>query len=838
MKTRTFLSAAFSAALATATASADTCRIKESDLLGGALPDALVLDSSTGFTTNRLKAVGSDYNSCDFFDAAKLSTFKMSDSERYIDVTLKAVAYFNTYSINVNKYNSNQGANRAPKSWEVYGSKNTSGDDWTLLTSESNQTEWQIGDEGGEGETRLYRFPNGNQLWRRIRFKFLENNGQGTYMLVSGIKIYPPTSLATGATAETFAGCSDLVPAPTTETASRYTSTKGSFFNAAATGSSPSSAFAAGSPSRCVFTWDASTETGVNLIYEFGSEDPQIVNGYLVWMANNANSGIGFAPSAWTFSGSNDNAAWTVLDERTEQYGWERNQKRYYAFENHDAYAYYKIEFTGSNGGTRIEIGSLDYYRRSLDGVFFATPAIAVSDGAFTVSGALAADSIAADVTLRAATNGIPFEVALGAKQPGEAFSATIPGTGLLYAALVGTSGAYANETEIGFAYAAGDGAARFVSPDGDDENAGTSPDAPLLHIADAVAALGSAGGTVYVLPGSYAETNDLSAVELSKPVAVIGATGDPADALVTASGAPCGYARVFRLANASALVRGLTIYGGRVLNEPKSGQDAFAANESTTAGTAAHGGNVWITAAGGTVENCVIRDGSVERYTTAGGNVYMQGGRLSRCILSGGKLTMNLALTEGRSCGTSLFAYGGTVENCLFRDTRAAVAPVCVDGTAKILNCTIVDNRGYKGNAGTIACGGIVVKGTGARVANTVIFGNEVDAGNAVWLPLTGVDATEAASVFTNCASDGAGAINSSCQVIDATAFANASAGDYAPAERESALVNRGADYATSGGVSALDLAGNPRVWKTRVDVGAYELQYTTDPPFTMVIR
>lgn len=831
MKTRTFLSAAFSAALATATASADTCRIEESDLLGGALPDALVLDSSTGFTTNRLKAVGSNYNSCDFFDATKLSMFNMSDSERYIDVTLKAVAYFNTYSINVNKYNSNQGANRAPKSWEVYGSKNTSGDDWTLLTSESNQTGWQIGDEGGEGETRLYRFTNGNQSWRRIRFKFLKNNGQGTYMLVSGIKIYPPTSLATGATAETFAGCSDLVPAPTTDTLSRYTAS-GTFFN---TSFNAGSAFAAGSPSRCVFSWDTSTDSGVSLTYEFGAEDPQIVNGYLVWMANHQYSGTGYAPCSWTFSGSNDNAAWTVLDERTEQYGWELNQKRYYAFENHDAYAYYKIEFTGSNGGTRIEIGSLDYYRRSLDGVFFATPAIAVSDGAFTVSGALAADSIAADVTLRAATNGIPFEVALGAKQPGEAFSATIPGTGLLYATLVGASGAYTNETEIGFAYAAGDGAARFVSPDGDDENDGTSLDAPLLHIADAVAALGSAGGTVYVLPGSYAETNDLSAVELTTPVAVIGATGDPADALVTASGAPCGYARVFRLANASALVRALTIYGGSVQNEPNSStQTAAEANASLSAGNAANGGNVWIEGAGGVVENCIIRDGTVARYSTAGGNVYLQGGRLSRCVLTGGRLSTNLDLTERRPCGTSLYARGGVIESCLFTNTTQSVVPVCVEGSStKLLNCTIAGNTGK-------TCGGVVIKTTSATVANTVIYGNSYTDSeeDAVWLPLTGVDAAAAAARFVNCATDNESAINASCRVVDSTAFADASAGDYAPASRESALVNRGADYATYGGVSDFDLAGNPRVWKTRVDVGAYELQYDTDPPFTMVIR
>ena len=841
MKSSTFLSLALGAALASADAAAESSLIAKTNaadfaevpvLLDGVLPDALVLDSASGFTTNTMKAVGSNYRSDVFFDAAELSMFNMSASERYVDVTLKSVAYFNTYSINVNKFNENQGANRAPKSWEVYGSKNTTGEDWTLLTSESNQTGWNIGDVGGKGETRLYRFANGNQLWRRIRFKFLENNGQGTYMLVSGIGIYPPTSLATGASEATFSGCQDLVPAPTAGTMSRYTAS-GTFFN---TSFNAGSAFSAGSPSRCVFNWNSTTDTGVSLTYEFGAEDPQIVNGYMVWMANNQYSGVGYAPSDWTFSGSDDNATWTVLDERTEQYGWALGQKRWYSFENHDAYAFYKIEFTGSNGGNRIEIGSLDYYHREIDGVFFAKPSLAAENGSFVVSGALAADSLAADVTLRGATNGIPFEIALGAKRPGEAFSVSIPGPGVLFASFAGEGGGHSGAVSVGVAHMAGAAAAeRFVSPDGDDAaNDGASLASPMRRIAAAVADLGAAGGAVYVLPGEYVETNDLSAVEIAAPVSVIGVTGDPADAAVTASGAPCGYARVFRIANASAVVRSLTIHGGSVRNEPDAGQTAKEANDQQqSSNSPANGGNVWIESAGGTVENCVIRDGTVERFSVAGGNVYLQGGRLSRCVLAGGKLSANLDLTEKRPCGTSLYARGGTIESCLFTNTVQSVVPVCVEGSAKLVNCTIAGNKGK-------SCGGVVVKTAGATIANTVIYGNRAtdDGGNAVWLPLTGVDESVAAARFSACASDGASAINGTCFLVDDTAFADASSGDWAPAARESALVNCGADYAAAGGVSGLDLAGNARVWKHRVDIGAYEFQYENDLPFVLVVR
>ncbi|MBR3086769.1 MAG: sigma-70 family RNA polymerase sigma factor, partial [Kiritimatiellae bacterium] len=794
MKSSTFLSFALGAAI-TATAPANaSSRIDESDLLGGRLPAALVLDSGSGFTTNTLKAVGSNYGSEAFFDESEVSMFNMSAEDRHVDITLDTVDFFNTYSINVRKHNNNQLANRAPKSWEIYGSTTASGDNWRLLSNESGQTGWNLGEVGGDGETRLYRFKNGDQRYRRIRFKFLENNGQGTYMLVSGIKVYPATSLDTGASAATFAGCADLVPAPTTETASRYTSTSGTPFTTASL-SNPGLPFAAGEPSRMVFNFRDGDDAAVNVIYEFGRETPEVVNGYLVWMANNQYSGTGNAPRSWTFSGSSDKETWTVLDERTEQYGWELGQKRWYSIDNHDAYAYYKIEFTGSNGGTRIEIGSLDYYHFPNEGVYFSKPASSVADGGFVVSGAMAADSLAADVTICAATNGIPFAIPLGARQPGEAFSVAIPGPGVLYASLVGMAAGFTNVVSAGVGHIAGAVAERFVSPDGDDGNAGTSLSAPMRHIATAVADLGSDGGAVYVLPGAYAETNDLSAVELTAPVAVIGITGDPTGAAVTAAGAPCGYARVFRLANAAALVRALTIRDGHVLNEPKNGATAAEANASLNPGSsvaaAANGGNIWIESAGGTVENCVIRDGTVERFSTAGGNVYLEGGRLSRCVLAGGKLTANLDLTEGRPCGTSLYARGGTIESCLFTNTVQSVAPVCVEGPAKLVNCTIAANKGRN-------AGGVVVKTSGATISNTVIYGNRAteDGGNAVWLPLVGVAESAAAARFFSCATDGGAAINDTCRLVDDTAFANATSGDWAPAALESPLVNRGADY------------------------------------------
>ena len=831
---------AFCAALLGAT-TANAERITAADLINGEMPASSLSSFSqiTWYNQNigSSTAIFSESDaSYGLFNLAAAS----SEDGCGVDVTLYNSQCVNTYAIRAARSTQWQTVSRAPRKWQVWGKTSAENAEWVLLSTEENQTDWEFSDNGGDasvyglanspGETRLYQFRSSNVKYKHLRFRFLENNGDATYLLVTRIIIYPPTTPNTGATAETFAGCTDLVPASTSATASRYTSTTHTSNDAFYLGD-VRTVFSDADPARVLMKNVADGKA--NFIYEFGTDDKKIVNGYMIRFPNAELSNPSRAPFAWTFSGSDDYDTWTTLDTRYDQFGWVKNEKRFFAFRNQTAYAYYKIEVTQNNGETNddyyYEFGNLDYYFAPhhiyIDGL-----EVAVSGGTLTISGTLAADSLPAHVSLSLVTNGVPLTCDCGDLESGAPLLASFPmASGVVFGTLTAVSGSHTNNIAIGPSYFSGEGAARFVSPDGSDSNAGTL-ESPMRRIATAVADLGVSGGAVYVLPGNYTETNDLTAVELSAPVSVIGITGNPADVTVTQN-APCKCARIFKLSNESALVRGMTISGGRVVNEPTEGHTAVEANTITDGkypswAVGVHGGNVHMSA--GLVENCVIADGNAARFSSGGGNVYIEGGRLSRCDIVGGKTNRTYLDNSTRGSG-GILALGGIVESCVIRDCDSGAVPVYAAGTSKFVNCTITGNSSG-------ACGGVAVEGNNSRIVNTVIFGNrniggernpEAGTCNVYAASVHPTVPTDASAAFVNCASDGDSAINATCRLVDASAFADAANGDYSPASKASPLVDAGADYSANGGVSQLDVVGAARVWTKRVDIGAYEFQY-----------
>ena len=70
-------------------------------------------------------------------------------------------------------------------------------------------------------------------------------------------------------------------------------------------------------------------------------------------------------PKSWTLSGSNDNAAWTLLDTRTNEAFQANMEKKEYYFVNSTAYKYYKIEIAENNGAASTSMAELSFLSKA-----------------------------------------------------------------------------------------------------------------------------------------------------------------------------------------------------------------------------------------------------------------------------------------------------------------------------------------------------------------------------------------------------------------------------------------------------------------------------------------
>jgi endonuclease/exonuclease/phosphatase family metal-dependent hydrolase len=89
--------------------------------------------------------------------------------------------------------------------------------------------------------------------------------------------------------------------------------------------------------------------------YDFG--EAVKVNCYRLFAYSTAANG-GY-PKTWTFEGSNDGAAWKVLDERTDR-KLTRNAWQTYRFAGEGAYRYYRLKITQGLSAKRFDLGEME----------------------------------------------------------------------------------------------------------------------------------------------------------------------------------------------------------------------------------------------------------------------------------------------------------------------------------------------------------------------------------------------------------------------------------------------------------------------------------------------
>ncbi len=275
--------------------------------------------------------------------------------------------------------------------------------------------------------------------------------------------------------------------------------------------------------------------------------------------------------------------------------------------------------------------------------------------------------------------------------------------------------------------------------------------------------------------------------ITVSDGITIRGATGNPEDVVIKASGSH----RMFALDHADAKLSCITISGG-------------------TLGGKEYGGGVMITEAGGTVERCVICNCLCDGTQGTGAGVYIEPnspGLVDACVIRNCDCRANWDSFKG---GLAITLDGGEARSCLIVGNSSATlfgsacGAVLVRG-GRLVNCTVTGNS-------TMKCPGVVAES--GTVENCLIAENEspvsTDAKTITW--------SGNASCFTNCV--GTHAMNGTCTAMEHP-FVNSAAGDFAPL-LGTAAVDTGAveDWMAD----AKDVLGNARVSGDAPDIGAIE--------------
>ncbi|HUB25655.1 MAG TPA: right-handed parallel beta-helix repeat-containing protein [Tepidisphaeraceae bacterium] len=240
--------------------------------------------------------------------------------------------------------------------------------------------------------------------------------------------------------------------------------------------------------------------------------------------------------------------------------------------------------------------------------------------------------------------------------------------------------------------------------------------------------------------------------------------------------------------------------------------------NTSTGADNTVGGGGIALLNASATLTGCTINDNS-----TAHTALFGWGGGI---FYSASFPTLTLSLTDctiegdGANEGGGIYATYGTlrINNCVFEGDTSTSGGGAIrnairagEGSVSIVNTTITGNAAPSGEGGAI----YEDDDGQATIANSVLWG---DTGGEL--------ASGSASSMTITCSDVSGGVNGDGNVDANPDFLN-SPGNLQLAAG-SPCINAGSNADVVAGTST-DLAGQPRIIGSAVDMGAYEAQYFT---------
>jgi PKD repeat protein len=211
-----------------------------------------------------------------------------------------------------------------------------------------------------------------------------------------------------------------------------------------------------------------------------------------------------------------------------------------------------------------------------------------------------------------------------------------------------------------------------------------------------------------------------------------------------------------------------------------------------------AGGGGIYFWSSSSTIINCVIKGNSAVAFAGGIECDVASSPQITNCLITGNSTTADPVTNDGNGAGIDV--YGGS--------------------NATFSNCTIVANSASRSG------GGIYSSVSNPVLNNTIVWGNTAGvAGNQIctWNSLS--YATLNYSDYANGANDvaGPGTVTPTNCIVSDPLFMDAGSGDY-HLQATSPCKDTGSN-ALAAGITT-DLEGNPRIYNSTVDMGAYEYQ------------
>ncbi|SDC34215.1 choice-of-anchor Q domain-containing protein [Niabella drilacis] len=326
---------------------------------------------------------------------------------------------------------------------------------------------------------------------------------------------------------------------------------------------------------------------------------------------------------------------------------------------------------------------------------------------------------------------------------------------------------------------------------------------------------------------------------------------------------------------NAFLIVRGVKIYGGFAGGESSIGARNWKVNETILSGdldnsnTFSNGDANHLVVRVGSTQNAILDGFTIkgayntgvenEVYKTVNGNKYIWDGTGGAIMVHMGSMTVNNCIIKenyGNQGGAIGMYWNGTggdfrtiFQNCtITKNIAKAAGAIYTYGTyASFINCAITDNDAVSGINGIEAAYGSLyfLNSTLANNGESFFYTEEgVGAPqhafrNTIFWDYLIVNHSYAAN-FYNCLIKQISEIVVEVENVDSyglkewDVFVNYAAGNYT-LKTGSPAINAGGNSYFADFANSKDLAGNPRVFNSTIDLGAYEYQGAEALPVTL---